>query len=538
MPALPAFWTREQRGEEASAWLIFDHKYPYLRETTAALGSTSTGAFCIPEDIVRSSPRHERILLFLAVALMESLGIHAQFTADPAYEAVEGFVVAPGKEAVIANWVRGDGMWHVDVTARSSVVREFTIAARDVNADSITAAPTPAGRLRALAHYLELPWSWLIERCGASGLVQSRSRLVSAAGIDAACVYVGSLPADHRSTPPPTHPRSDRDHGRRRPACRRVLAWRHHAMTAQTGGGATPTLSADDLVAAVPGLAGTGISVDVNNFRQVPGASLGFSDLLELSAAIQELSVDGVVITQGTDTIEETAFLLDLLTAGDMPVVVTGAMRNASMAGADGPAHVLAAVRVAASSEARGAGCVVVFGEEIHAARWVRRTHATSAHSFHLVSRADRLSRGRPCSDPGPTWLFPDDRSPGRHRSLRPHYRLHCRDRRRRDSSPGPRRPRRRSGRCRVWVGHVPMACVDALTDLAKRMPVILATSAGSGPVLRQTYGFPGSESDLIARGLISDSTLDPVKARILLHLLLITGADKDQIVQVFGALS
>ncbi|MEV6533653.1 helix-turn-helix transcriptional regulator [Streptomyces sp. NPDC051639] len=202
LPALPAFWTREQRGEEASAWLIFDHKLPYLRETTRTLGSTSTRAFCIPEDVVSSSPRHERILLFLAVALMESLGIHAQFTTDPAYEAVEGFVVAPNQEAVIANWVRGQGMWHVDVTARSSIVREFTIAARDVNANSITAAPTPAGRLRGLAQYLDLPWSWLVERCGqlaqhgASGLIQSRSRLISAAGIDTACAYVGSLPAD------------------------------------------------------------------------------------------------------------------------------------------------------------------------------------------------------------------------------------------------------------------------------------------------------------------------------------------------------
>jgi transcriptional regulator with XRE-family HTH domain len=203
LPALPAFWTREQRGEEASAWLFFDHKYPYLRETTKALGSTSTRAFCVPENVVRSSPRYERILMFLAVALMESLGIHAQFTSDPAYETVEGFVVAPDKEAVIANWVRGDGMWHVDLTARSSVVREFTIAARDVDADSLTAAPTAAERLRALAQYLDLPWSWLIQRCGqlarygSSGLIQSRSRLISAAGIDAACAYVASLPADH-----------------------------------------------------------------------------------------------------------------------------------------------------------------------------------------------------------------------------------------------------------------------------------------------------------------------------------------------------
>jgi transcriptional regulator with XRE-family HTH domain len=202
LPEVPAFWTREQRGEEASAWLIFDHKYPYLRETTKALGATSTRAFCIPENVVRSSPRHERILLFLAVALMEAMGIHTQFTADPSYEAVEGFVVAPDREAVIANWVRGDGMWHVDVTARSSVVREFTNAAQDVSAHSITAASTPAARLRALAQYLDLSWSWLIQRCtqlaraGSSGLIQSRSRLVSPTGIDTACKYVGSLPAD------------------------------------------------------------------------------------------------------------------------------------------------------------------------------------------------------------------------------------------------------------------------------------------------------------------------------------------------------
>lgn len=202
LPTLPAFWTREQRGEEASAWLLFDHKYPYLRETTRTLGSTSTRAFCVPEHVVRSSPRHERILLFLSVALMESLGIHAQFTADSAYESVEGFVVSPDQEAVIANWVRGDGMWHVDVTARSSVVREFTIAARDVDTDSLTAAPTAAGRLRVLAQYLDLPWSWLIHRCGqlarygTSRLVQPRSRLVSSAGVDAACSYVASLPAD------------------------------------------------------------------------------------------------------------------------------------------------------------------------------------------------------------------------------------------------------------------------------------------------------------------------------------------------------
>ncbi|MFI1726419.1 asparaginase [Streptomyces sp. NPDC020489] len=309
------------------------------------------------------------------------------------------------------------------------------------------------------------------------------------------------------------------------------------AMTSQPDGGATPTLSADDLIAAVPGLADTGIHVQVHDFRQLPGASLSFSDLLDLAATIETLEVDGVVVTQGTDTIEETAYLLDLVTDGAMPIVVTGAMRNASMAGADGPANVLAAIRTAASSEARGMGCVVVFGEEIHAARWVRKTHATSPTAF--------------TSYPGPVGYVAENR-------VRILARL--------DPTPTiSRQGVTASPRTTVFTvgigddgillqalgdhvdglvvaafgaGHVPMACVDALTDLAKRMPVILATRTGSGPVLRQTYGFPGSESDLLARGLISSGALDPVKARILLHLLLMTGADMEQVVQVFNTLS
>ncbi|MFF4732864.1 asparaginase [Streptomyces mirabilis] len=309
------------------------------------------------------------------------------------------------------------------------------------------------------------------------------------------------------------------------------------AMTAQTGGGATPTLTADDLVAAVPGLADTGITVEVHSFRQLPGASLSFGDLFDLAVAIEEVAVDGVVVTQGTDTIEETSYLLDLVTTGDMPIVVTGAMRNASMAGADGPANVLAAIRVAASTDARGTGCTVVFGEEIHAARWVRKTHATSPLAF--------------TSYPGPIGYIAEDR-----------VRVMARPTKSPTIDPRGSATPSRTAVVTVGLGddgtilqavgeqvdglvvaafgagHVPMACVDALTDLAKRMPVILATRTGSGPVLRQTYGFPGSESDLLARGLISASTLDPVKARILLQLLLMTSADRDQIAQSFSAIS
>jgi L-asparaginase len=87
-------------------------------------------------------------------------------------------------------------------------------------------------------------------------------------------------------------------------------------------------------------------------------------------------------------------------------------------------------------------------------------------------------------------------------------------------------------------VGHVPAAFVGPLTELASQMPIVLASRTGAGPVLRSTYGFPGSERDLQRRRLINSGFLGPYKARILLYVLVAAGADHHEIMMAFNAAS
>ena len=202
LDAVPMFWTREQRGEEACGWLLFGHKYQYLRATSERFGSTPeplVRAFCVPETAVHAAPVFERVLLLLSMALMESLGIRVQVCAEAQYGEIAGFVLAPGRQAILANWVRSLGMWHVDTTVRRPLLREFADAAGHARAHSTIDAPTAAGRLAALADYLGLDWTWLGRRCaelgehGLAGLARPRSRLLSLEGLDRACRYVGGL---------------------------------------------------------------------------------------------------------------------------------------------------------------------------------------------------------------------------------------------------------------------------------------------------------------------------------------------------------
>ncbi|MBD0358457.1 MAG: asparaginase, partial [Rubrobacter sp.] len=156
------------------------------------------------------------------------------------------------------------------------------------------------------------------------------------------------------------------------------------SATQMGGSGVEPSLTGEALVEDVPEIAEVA-EVSAESFRQVPGSELTLDDLIELSAEIKrriDEGSKGVVVTQGTDTIEETAFVLDLLVDTHAPVVVTGAMRNPTLPGAEGPANLLASVQVAVSEAVRGVGTVVVLNDEIHAARFVQKTHTSNPATF------------------------------------------------------------------------------------------------------------------------------------------------------------
>ncbi len=202
--APPVFWTREQTGEEACTWLLFRHKLHYLTRISALYGQADSPlirGFCIPEQVTQSLPRWERILVWLAVALMESLGIWVKVCADPGYAGTDGFVLVPGDRAVIATWIRAEGIWYASQTTRAPDLRNFSDVAGYATAHSVTDDTAPAGRLRLLADYLALDWAWLTCRCaglgrvGCARLIQPHSRLLSTQGIDAALRFAGSISA-------------------------------------------------------------------------------------------------------------------------------------------------------------------------------------------------------------------------------------------------------------------------------------------------------------------------------------------------------
>lgn len=150
-------------------------------------------------------------------------------------------------------------------------------------------------------------------------------------------------------------------------------------------GGNVPALDGAAILARTPGLDAIAEVVAIDRGRK-PASHFSWDDILAIGSAVQDAvadpGVDGAVVVQGTDTIEETAFAWDLLLEGTKPVVVTGAMRASDQAGFDGPANLRDAVAVAASPAMRGEGVVVSLGGTIEPADDVVKLHASALDTF------------------------------------------------------------------------------------------------------------------------------------------------------------
>ena len=294
-------------------------------------------------------------------------------------------------------------------------------------------------------------------------------------------------------------------------------------------GGITPTLGAAELVASVPALAEVAEIEAASPFR-VASPSLTPGDLVDVAARIEAAfatGIDGAVVIQGTDTIEESAFLLDLLVAGDKPVVVTGAMRGADAPGADGPANLLAAARVAAAPASRGLGTLVVLNYDIHAARFVQKSHTALPSAFlsPLLGPLGTVIEGQP------RYYARIARQPGLSTTAGPPkavalLRVAMGDDTRLMAAVAD------LGYAGAVIegmgaGHVHADVAPVLGAMARRIPVVLASRAMTGPVFTRTYGYAGAEIDLIGRGLLPTGYLSGLKARLLLGLLLRDSPDR-----------
>lgn len=296
---------------------------------------------------------------------------------------------------------------------------------------------------------------------------------------------------------------------------------------------AVPTLDAAALIAAVPAL-GAVPDLRTESVCNMPGGHLDTEDaLLIASAALREAAEGrGVVVTHGTDTLEETAYLTDVMYGGDAPIVFTGAIRPASAPGADGPANLADAVALASSVVGGGLGVCVVFAGRVHAARYVRKLDSTAAEPFGSphggpvgVVHEGRVNIG----------TFPVRRDP----VLPTHLRLRV-----------PIVP--------TWLGddgallraaadddaqgivlqtlgagHVSPRVLAVLRDVARRLPVVATVRPERGAILYETYGYEGKEADVRAVAVAAGG-LSPQAARMKLLACLGAGLGRDGIAEAF----
>jgi L-asparaginase len=312
-----------------------------------------------------------------------------------------------------------------------------------------------------------------------------------------------------------------------------TISMRHDAAL----GGAVPSLSAEEIVAATPGLDAVAATA-VEQWGRFPGPHMTVERMWALRGRIAELlarpEVEGVVVTHGTDTLEESAYLSARSLRSQKPVVFTGAMRNASDLGWDGPANLMDAVRVAASEEARGYGVVVAIGGRVFAGLDVTKAHTHLLDAFESPGLGpigvvdDGRVIFRRALPPAPALLAPE--APVTPIDIVLAY-AGC-DGRAADAT-------RATGRGLVVAalgrGNVPPPMADALGAwIGAGKPVVITSRALRGRVGR-TYGYPGGGRRLSEMGALFAGSRRPQQARIDLMLALGLGMTGEALREVFG---
>jgi L-asparaginase len=236
-----------------------------------------------------------------------------------------------------------------------------------------------------------------------------------------------------------------------------------------------------------------------------------------------------VVVTHGTDVLEETAMLCDVLHDAEAPIVFTGAIRPASAAGADGPANLVDAVSVAASEAAGGLGVLVVFGGEIHHARCARKTDTTSlvAFSSPQVGPLGRVTEGHPT-----IW----SRIP-RNPPLDPpnlEKRVHVLPSFAGDDGALAKAALDTDPDGMIigtlGAGHLALPVLELYREASQRIPIVAYCRPERGVILNATYGYAGSERDLRDTQIIPAGFLSPQGARMKLLACLASGLAIDEV--------
>jgi L-asparaginase len=292
-------------------------------------------------------------------------------------------------------------------------------------------------------------------------------------------------------------------------------------------GGNVPAFGGEELVALAPGIERIA-PFRIENWARVPACHLGPDRLWSLRERVREIAasgeVTGIVVTHGTDILEETAYLLDRTLDPGVPVALTGAMRTSDDTAWDGPRNLRDAASVAASGSSRGRGAVVVFNGEIFSGSTATKTHATDTAAFSAphAGPIGRVAEGR-VSYASPNGRRPDPLRPS---SLRARVALVPMvvgdDGRMLDLA----RPEHDGVVIEAFgSGNLPPGAVPAIRRwLEEGKPVVLATRCPLGEVT-PSYAFEGGGARLVAMGVTPAGARTPSQARMELAIALSAGA-------------